>query len=107
MTAVVELDQMMEFAGELREGMAVVNDRAALRRMKQAAGQVLGKEKVHVLHPPSLTGEDSGWYLDRSRALLDSSAAGIRIGGSCMRFTSPDSIWMKMSWCMGLEYGCA
>ncbi|MGG4095864.1 M20/M25/M40 family metallo-hydrolase [Paenibacillus lautus] len=65
MTAVVELDQMMEFAGELREGMAVVNDRAALRRMKQAAGQVPGKEKVHVLHPPSLTGEDFGWYLDQ------------------------------------------
>lgn len=50
---------------ELREGMAVVNDGAALRRMTQAAGQVLGEEQVHVLHPPSLAGEDFGWYLDQ------------------------------------------
>ncbi|WP_237566313.1 M20/M25/M40 family metallo-hydrolase [Paenibacillus sp. EZ-K15] len=50
---------------ELREWMAVVNDGAALRRITQAAGQVLGKEKVHVLHPPSLAGEDFGWYLDQ------------------------------------------
>ncbi|WP_258394677.1 M20/M25/M40 family metallo-hydrolase [Paenibacillus sp. MDMC362] len=50
---------------ELREGMAVVNDGAALRRMTQAAGQVLGEEQVHVLHPPSLAGEDFGWYMDQ------------------------------------------
>lgn len=38
---------------ELREGMVVVNDGAALRRMKQAAGQVLGKERRYMcsIHP--------------------------------------------------------
>ncbi|WP_235201786.1 M20/M25/M40 family metallo-hydrolase [Paenibacillus sp. FSL H8-457] len=52
---------------ELREGMAVVNDGAALRRMTQAAGKVLGEEQEQVqgLHPPSLASEDFGWYLDQ------------------------------------------
>lgn len=38
---------------------------------------------------------------------VHSELAGTRIEGSFMRFTSSDSIWMRLSWCMGLEYGCA
>lgn len=69
----------------------MVNDGAALRRMTQAAGKVLGEEQEQGLHSPSLAGEDFGWYWIRSLVPLDSSAAGIRIGESCMRYTSPDS----------------
>ncbi|MBP1895967.1 MULTISPECIES: M20/M25/M40 family metallo-hydrolase [Paenibacillus] len=50
---------------ELREGMAVLNDGAALRRMTQAAGKVLGEEQVQGLHPPSSAGEDFDWYQDQ------------------------------------------
>ena len=53
------------YAMELREGIAVVNDEAAVRRIMAAARQVLGEEQVSYLDPPSLAGEDFGWYLDR------------------------------------------
>ncbi|WP_227793270.1 M20 metallopeptidase family protein [Paenibacillus guangzhouensis] len=53
------------FELELREGIAVVNDAEAVSRVKEAAAAVLGEQQVHSLSPPSLAGEDFGWYLDR------------------------------------------
>ncbi|GIP29586.1 amidohydrolase [Paenibacillus sp. J23TS9] len=50
---------------ELREGITVVNDAAEVQRVVSAAAEVLGAEQVHRLSPPSLAGEDFGWYLDR------------------------------------------
>lgn len=50
---------------ELREGIAVVNDAAAVERMLHAACGVLGEEQAILLNQPSLAGEDFGWYLDR------------------------------------------
>lgn len=85
----------------------MLNDGAALRRMTQAAGKVLGEEQVQgLIHQARRTRISVGTRI-RSLVPLDSSAAGIRIGESCMRYTSPDSIQMRMSWCMGCEYGYA
>ncbi|MWV44520.1 amidohydrolase [Paenibacillus sp. HJL G12] len=50
---------------ELREGIAVVNDAAEVVRIMSAAVDVLGERQVCTLSPPSLAGEDFGWYLDR------------------------------------------
>ncbi len=50
---------------ELREGIAVINDAAAVQRMLRAARGVLGEEQAVLLNQPSLAGEDFGWYLDR------------------------------------------
>ncbi|WP_019912732.1 M20 metallopeptidase family protein [Paenibacillus sp. HW567] len=50
---------------ELREGISVLNDKAAVQRVIRAAREVLGDDQVHVLNQPSLAGEDFGWYLDR------------------------------------------
>lgn len=50
---------------ELREGIAVVNDAAAVERMLRAARGVLGEAQAILLSQPNLAGEDFGWYLDR------------------------------------------
>ncbi|MNB77704.1 putative hydrolase YxeP [compost metagenome] len=54
-----------DFRLELREGIAVVNDAAAVQRILRAARGVLGEEQAVLLNQPSLAGEDFGWYLDR------------------------------------------
>lgn len=53
------------FEMELREGMAVRNDAAAVSRVIAAASAILGEQQVVKLSPPSLAGEDFGWYLDQ------------------------------------------
>lgn len=53
------------FEMELREGMAVRNDAAAVSRVISAASEILGEQQVVKLSPPSLAGEDFGWYLDQ------------------------------------------
>ncbi|MEC0369358.1 M20 metallopeptidase family protein [Paenibacillus chibensis] len=53
------------FEMELREGMAVRNDAAAVSRVIAAASEILGEQQVVKLSSPSLAGEDFGWYLDQ------------------------------------------
>lgn len=54
-----------QYSMELREGIAVVNDEAAVQRVLKSARKVLGDDQASLLNKPSLAGEDFGWYLDR------------------------------------------
>ncbi|MBB3112488.1 amidohydrolase [Paenibacillus phyllosphaerae] len=49
----------------LREGIAVVNDTAAVQDVIRAGASILGPDHMLRLETPSLAGEDFGWYLDQ------------------------------------------
>ena len=54
-----------QYTLELREGIAVVNNEAAVRLALETAGFIFGQQNVQLLEQSSLAGEDFGWYLDR------------------------------------------
>ncbi|MBP1992207.1 M20 metallopeptidase family protein [Paenibacillus eucommiae] len=70
------------FALQLREGMALINEKTAVEHVLRAGGRLLGKASTIVLDTPSLAGEDFGWYLDQKPGALVFIGSGSQEEGS-------------------------